>query len=371
MNSVLYVSYDGLKEPLGQSQVWPYVRGLAEKGYEFELLSYEKPGVPLRYREKLMPGVYWTALRYHKKFSILATLFDLKLGFFVASWLILTKRVKFMHARSYVPALLVYVLSIIYQRPWIFDTRGLWADEKVDSGAWDRRSFVYRFFKKVEGVFFKQASALVVLTERFKEYLHDKTSVPVVVIPTCVDLESFSFKNDEKSPSGVLVYLGSLGGLYMGKEILQFYRYWRKFAKNPKLWVISHSNFTSDEPDVHYLKVDYTEIPALLQKAQASVCFIKPAFSKLASAPTKLGELLACGIPVAANVIGDMGLVLGDSSAGVLVRSFDDSTLEKCAHELWEHSSSMKVRREARALAEKWFSLENAVQKYGEIYERF
>ncbi len=362
------MTYDGLKEPLGQSQVWPYVRGLAEKGYEFELLSYEKPGVPLRYREQLMPGVYWTALRYHKRFSVMATLFDLKLGFLVASWLILTQRVKLMHARSYIPALLVYMLSVVYRRPWIFDTRGLWADEKVDSGSWSPNSLVYRFFKRAERVLFRHANTVIVLTERFKGYLYDKTSSRVVVIPTCVDLDTFVTMSEANQSTGILVYLGSLGGLYMTEEVLRFYRYWRNIANNSQLWVISHSEFKAMESDIRCLKVEHHEVPELLKQAQAGICFIKPSFSKLASAPTKLGEFLACGVPVAANIIGDMQRVLQGSLAGVVLSDFSDESLERAARKLYECSRNLQVKIEARKLAEKWFDLEKAVERYGNVY---
>ena len=41
MIKALYVSYDGLLDPLGQSQVLPYVEALA-KSHEITVLSFEK-----------------------------------------------------------------------------------------------------------------------------------------------------------------------------------------------------------------------------------------------------------------------------------------------------------------------------------------
>ena len=40
---VLYISYDGLLDPLGQSQVVPYVRELARRGVALTVISFEKP----------------------------------------------------------------------------------------------------------------------------------------------------------------------------------------------------------------------------------------------------------------------------------------------------------------------------------------
>ncbi len=43
MKEILYLSYDGMTDPLGQSQVLPYICGLAKHGYTFTLISCEKP----------------------------------------------------------------------------------------------------------------------------------------------------------------------------------------------------------------------------------------------------------------------------------------------------------------------------------------
>ena len=42
MKRVLYISYDGLTDPLGQSQILPYLQHLAKESYQFTILSFEK-----------------------------------------------------------------------------------------------------------------------------------------------------------------------------------------------------------------------------------------------------------------------------------------------------------------------------------------
>jgi len=39
---VLYISYNGMLEALGQSQVIPYLRELSRRGVRFTLLSFER-----------------------------------------------------------------------------------------------------------------------------------------------------------------------------------------------------------------------------------------------------------------------------------------------------------------------------------------
>jgi hypothetical protein len=86
MATVLYLSYDGLMEPLGQSQVWQYLSGLSENHHIF-LISFEKradwENESERARIKAAvaaKGVTWKPLRYHKRPSALATAFDIAQG---------------------------------------------------------------------------------------------------------------------------------------------------------------------------------------------------------------------------------------------------------------------------------------------------
>ena len=39
---VLYLSYNGMLDPLGQSQVLPYLKELSKLGVRFTLLSFER-----------------------------------------------------------------------------------------------------------------------------------------------------------------------------------------------------------------------------------------------------------------------------------------------------------------------------------------
>ena len=42
MKKILFLSYDGMTDPLGQSQVIPYLEGLSKSGYGITILSFEK-----------------------------------------------------------------------------------------------------------------------------------------------------------------------------------------------------------------------------------------------------------------------------------------------------------------------------------------
>jgi glycosyltransferase involved in cell wall biosynthesis len=389
---VVYITYDGVGDQLGQSQVLPYVRGLAGRGHRFDLVSFEKPGAPLALAREIAPGVRWTALRYHKRPTLPATLFDMAQGLGAASLAALVRRADLVHVRSYVPAAIAAPLAAAARVPLLFDMRGLWADEKVDAGTWPRDGGLYRATKRIERRLLGLADGVTVLTNVARRYLRERYEyrseipAPIAVIPTCADLDRFS-PDAQPDPAlaaalagaRTLVYVGSFGTWYMGRAMVRFYLAWRRaVAPRPARFLVVTRDDAGEvaaalreggaagELVVRAARND--EVPSLVRAADAAVCFISPVFSKLASAPTKLGELLGCGLPVAANIVGDMAEVLEGSPAGVVVDDVD--ALEAPARALAEASARPETAALARALAERWFSLDRAVDAYDALYAR-
>ena len=127
---ILYVTYDGLLEPLGQSQVLAYQEKLSEN-FDIFLLSYEKP-IDLRNSRILddmqkrisNTSIQWSIRTYHKTPSILATAYDIFAGFIHCSYLVWKHKINIIHARSYPPALLALFLKYLFDVKFIFDMRG-------------------------------------------------------------------------------------------------------------------------------------------------------------------------------------------------------------------------------------------------------
>src|SRR5688572_18539164 len=83
---ILYVSYDGMLEPLGQSQVLAYLERLAT-GRRIHLMSFEKSSDwSDTARRDAMRGrmddanIVWHPLRYHKRPTAPATAYDIAAG---------------------------------------------------------------------------------------------------------------------------------------------------------------------------------------------------------------------------------------------------------------------------------------------------
>src|SRR5215470_203124 len=236
----LYLCYFGLREPLVQTQVLPYLRELGRSRITAHLLTFE-PGWPhswsdeerAGWRKRLREdGVEWRALAYHRKPSALATLYDILVGTLTAVRLARRERIGVLHARAHIPLAMALLARRLCGAKVIFDIRGLVADEYVDAGIWRTTGPVYRTIKWIERIGIARAEQIVVLTERMSAWLvEDLKADPakIEVIPCCADFSRFDEKSSGAAPetgavdSFEVVYAGSVTGLYLLEEMGRFF----------------------------------------------------------------------------------------------------------------------------------------------------
>ncbi|WP_159038545.1 glycosyltransferase [Brumimicrobium mesophilum] len=400
-HKVLYLSYDGMTDSLGQSQVLPYLSGLAKKGINIHLVSFEKKefsnDIPRIKKLCEENGVVWHPQNYTKKPPLISTVKDIRRMKKVA--LSLHEEVGFnlVHCRSYIPAIIGRLLQKKMDLKLVFDMRGFWADERIEGGIWDKKSPIfkraYNFFKRKEIEFFNESDAIVSLTNNGKQEIESWDNIPnhppIEVIPCCADLEHFrSDKVDSKTVNEkriqlgiskddfVLGYVGSIGTWYMLPEMLDYYAVLRQQKSKCKFLFISREpkenivNLALEkgipENEIIVTGTTHNEIPTYISLFDFSIFFIRPTFSKKASSPTKQGELMALGIPIICNAgVGDTDLIIKDSHAGIVLESLNKESYEACNLDPSEYDKD-----EIRAGAEKWYSLKNGVEKYFGIYEK-
>ena len=390
--SILYISYDGLLEPLGQSQVLAYQEQLA-KDFDIILMSFEKPA-DLNNHQLLhsmqdrisKTSIKWIARRYHKAPSILATSYDLLAGIIHCSYLVWRYKIKVVHARSYPPALIALFLKKFFGIKFLFDMRGFWADERVDGNIWNKDSQIYRVTKSLEESFIVNSDHIISLTNAAVNEMEQfpylaSASLPISVISTCVDLEKFIPKDKNiESENFILGYLGTVGTWYLFEETIQAFKILLEIRPLAKILIINrgehkfiqeslvNQGISLDLVEIRSAKHD--EIPCLIKSMSAAVFFLKPLFSKQAAAPTKLGELLASGIPCLTNAgVGDMGNIIRNGGVGVAINGFSNSAIEDGVNELIELTKQEDIIEKCRKTAELNFSLEDGIKSYAKIYK--
>ena len=392
---VLYLTYNGLTEPLGRRQVLPYVLGLAARGWRFVVVSFEKvetaDEVARRQVAALLEGAgaEWIPRRYHKRPSLGATSFDVSAG--IAAVLRHRQDVGLIHARSTVPAMMAAAAARALRIPWVFDVRGLVAEEYADGGHWSRDGFLFRLTSAAESRLLRSAPGLVFLTERIRDEFARRPAwpeKPTAVIPCAVDLEEFSppagareraRSTLELEPGPVLTYSGSLGSWYRLREMLEFYDVAAGEIPGLSLLILTPSEgdaraLVAGHPRAARIRVRKArpeEMPEYLGAADAGLCFLGDHHSKAASSPTKYGEYLASGLAVITNPwTGDAAGLAGDP-AWILVDAFTRSAYAEAARRLRDAlADPPRLRKAAHALASRCFSLGEAVSRYEQLYRR-
>ncbi|MES1197802.1 MAG: glycosyltransferase [Chitinophagaceae bacterium] len=400
---VLYISYDGMTDPLGQSQVIPYLQQLTKRGYEFTILSVEKKK---RFRESekkirqllAETGIKWETLLFTKHPPVISKIYDQWRLNNKAISLFRQQKFDLIHCRSYVAAATAIKLIDRYQVPFLFDMRGFWVDERVDSGHWNIHNpfyrFLYKVYKKKEKNYFSKSAHIISLTQKGKEELINNYRIPVdkiSVIPCYADLEHFDYRKiseEEKQKARkqlgiadgqkVLSYLGSLGGWYMTDEMLDFFAAMKTKIPGAVFLLITQDDremilakaatkgITSEH--IRIQPANRNEVPQYLSVSDWSIFFIKDVYSKRASSPTKQGEIMAMGIPIICNDIGDTGKIVEESGAGIVIRHFNTDQYYTVTDQLENLLSLDKAN--IRESAFKYYDLKTGAEEYLAAYRR-
>ncbi len=399
---VLYLTYDGLSDPLGQSQVLPYLSGLSQNGHDITIVSFEKKETLskqfTRLEEELKEKkIHWIILTYTKRPPVLSTIFDIIKLRIKCFQLQRQNHYQSVHCRSYITSFIGLQLQKKFRLKFIFDMRGFYADERVDGGLWNQKKVIYRiiyqYFKRKEASFILSANKIVALTYAAKKILSDKfpsAESKISVIPCCVDTQLFdpekidpaiqqALKNKVsiKEDTFVLSYLGGLGTWYLLDDMLDFYkRVLQNYSSSKFLFITQNPEKeildaalrkNINVENIIVLKASRSEVPLFLSLSTVSIFFIMPSFSKMASSPTKQAEVLAMGIPIVCNTnIGDTEFVINKSAAGVLVDKFTDEAFDQAIGKI--PLLLKKDKAEIRMAGIDMFSLTNGVAAYQKIY---
>ena len=397
----LYISYDGLTDPLGQSQVLPYIEGLSSKGIQFHIISFEKKDRFKKLKETIenrcgKAGIAWFPLMYTKNPPLISTVLDLRKMSKLAFKLHKETNFDVVHCRSDLPALIGSKLQKQGVK-FIFDMRGFWADERVEGNIWSLKNpvfkWAYNFFKKKELSFFKKADAVISLTNNGKKEIlswREFKDLPpyIQVIPCCVDLDKFDPNRIEHSEvveakkelnlassDFILGYVGSIGTWYMLDEMLDFYCSIRERYETPQFLFISGESETFikqkavekqiPQEEIVVKSVPHSVVPLYLSVFDFSIFFIRPTFSKKASSPTKQGELMALSIPIICNAgVGDTDAIVEKYNSGEVITTLNEEAYSNIPLKPNDYDVS-HIRKGALEV----YSLEKGVENYYNVYE--
>jgi glycosyltransferase involved in cell wall biosynthesis len=299
-----------------------------------------------------------------------------------------------VHCRGYIAAILGLNLKKTYGTKFIFDMRGWWADEKLESGLWSNPIFklVYKYFKKLEKDFFTYSDYSISLTYAGKEQIIKAKLKEnnVEVIPTCVDFDAFKpysqnirdevrLELDIRPNAKVLLYSGALGANYNNEGIFKIYTialerytdlYFLILSKDDISYVNSElKKYNIDQAKVRIVSSPFNKVYRYLIAGDIGVILYKKQFSAIGRSPTKLGEYWACGLPIISiNGLGDLDEIIKKyPQGGNLVSDLESENILQVIDELFTKSENKTLLRK---YAQDYFSIESGVDKYNDVYKK-
>jgi glycosyltransferase involved in cell wall biosynthesis len=396
----LFISYDGLLDPIGSSQILPYIKAISGENQSIHIISFEKKerfmlsGNTLLL-ELLESNIGWTPLIFSSKYGAFGKLYDLLKMYVVSMWLSLRLAVQTVHARGHVAAQICLLLKSVFSLNFIFDCRGLWVDERVNKGGWNLAkpfdNLQYKFFKWIEKKIFIRSDIIIVLTEAVIDEILKLVNIPrqnITVIPCCADYELF-FPCDESSrvklrsmlnigDAIVLGYLGSIGPMYKFESYVRMVQLANSTNKKALGLIVTHDvavaqrklNLIIRHEEMKFFRIvtaSRKEVPSYINCFDVMVNFLTYSYARIATSPTRNAESYACGVPVICNSgIGDVDLHTEMLDAGLILHDFNDSTLLDAVNQL--ESILLKGGERLRVDSRKIFGLEIAESRYKNVY---
>lgn len=390
-SEVLYISIDGIMEPLGYSQVLKYLEKLS-KNYTINLITFEKKtdlenlsGLNKLIRICDDHNIYWHRIKYRNSQLGLGKLINIFNLITAPLYIFFTKKIVLVHIRSYMPGIVIPILRTMFKFNLIFDMRGFWADEKHDRLNWNKKSFKYKFFKSLERYLINNSQHVISLTQASKDIIikeFNAVSSSIEVIPTCVDFDEFSrTSNFSKNDTLTIGYLGSIDTAYDFTKFLFLitqlqtslkYTICLKILTNKTLEDISKL-IPKNVMSKIKLEVKYVERNNLSEEISTfdflGFC-LKENFSVNASMPTKIGESLACGVPLICNSFNsDIENIINKNDVG-LIYDFKNKLSEQNLNKLIQILEDKSIHLRCSKIANKYFSLEKGAGVYLNLYNK-
>ena len=395
----LYISYDGIADPLGQSQIVPYLKGISKKA-NIHVISFEKTHSSSEYIDNLVRDfdqhkITWDRLVFSNKKGFFFKAYD----FFVLHKEVLkyliSSNIDVIHSRGLPPAITATFMGLFFRVKLLFDMRGLWADERITKGGWSDNNWIdkfqYKIFKQLERFVIKRSSRVVTLTESVideLEKIQPGVSEKITTIPCAADFRHFFPEHDLKraelklnGSDFILGYLGSVGPLYQFDKFLDLFKVLKINNENIKALIVTNnlneasdqikkSNLSLTDSNLILTGATRAEVSGYINCMDVMVSFCTNAYSAKGASPTKIGEALACGVPVLSNKgIGDTDAILSYINGGMILPQLESNDFSKYTKQIME--LKLLKSKDLSQRAKRIFDLEIAINKYLKVYETF
>lgn len=300
------------------------------------------------------------------------------------------KKVNTLHAWCTPGGAIAYIVSIFTGKPLVLDSFEPHAETMVEGGTWNEISFAYRLLFRLEKLQLKRAREVICAAPGMIAHSQQKYGIKkqrYFVKSACVDLNLFNYDIPaDKKLTGiplkenVCVYAGKFGGIYLEREVFDFFKaccdHWK--GNFTVLLLTSHS----DEEIQKYCDlaglplevvvkrfVTHREVPLYMELATFGFCPVKPLPSKQFCTPIKNGEYWAMGLPVVitANISTDSDIIQKED-IGYVLNMLSASEYKRALKKLDELKQQINLKARIRQVAVRERNFETSALIYRTIY---
>lgn len=393
INNILYLTYDGINDPLGQSQIAPYIEGIAEQNFNFHIISFEKKHSKTNYDFKNNFVINWKKYKFTKRLFYFGKIYDYFRFLAISMQYTRKNNIHCIHARGFITGFVALLIFKLFKTKYIYDSRGLWVDERLDNNSLNKKNLisnlVYNILKIIEKKIFFNANEVIVLTFKVKKYLSLNNYCKInyiTVIPCAADYDKFKLypdisllkkKFNINSSSFIISYNGSITGVYLFEEMLKIFEKINFFFKNSYFLVITNNVLDANKillecnqkikKNVIIVNATRDEMPKYLSLSDVDFFMINPTFARTASFPTKLSESFAMNKVVICNSgIGDVDFFLNKYKLGKIIKKYD------VFNKFYFLRTYLQIinTNNNRSKTHNFFDLKVAIKRYKRVYSK-
>jgi len=279
-----------------------------------------------------------------------------------------------------------YWYSLRKKAPFILEIRDLWPAAMIELGVM-KKGFITNILEKMELFFYRKSKKLIMVTKSFKENVVDRgiDGNKVHVITNGVNQKLFYPKEKNKliidkyelDDKFIISYVGAHGisqnlstilkvakGLEKEKDI-QFL-FIGEGAEKDKLKDIASEQEISN---VTFIDSQPKElIPEFYNISDISLIPLKNIELFKTFIPSKMFEIMACGIPIVASLEGEAADILNESKAAEVVKPDNPEEIMQAIIKLKNDKVLLeKLRENGPTFVEKNYSRRKLAEKYLEI----
>ena len=395
---IVYLSFDGILQPLGWSQVARMLCALTAPSRAYRLVSLEREAdladtqrAAQARRTLLVHDIAWDPIVYREGGAAVVSRNVMRARRSVRN-AIKEHNANLVHARGYQSGWVARSMKRSMSVPYVFDFRGYWIDERRDARRWFSTQSAYKIAKHVEHGLFQDADAVVSLTELAADDVRKGTfgtwprHKPVVTIPTCADYEAFVIPENklalrkqvlpELGDKTLFGFVGSVNVSYRLQAALELFAGLERRIPSAHLLCVTQNaapmraaiaNAGLHESSCTVRSFSHARMPEVVPCIDWGLVLLNTTYAKRASMPTKLAEFFASGVRPIAQGCNDefLGWVRRASSGVAIERSQLDPAAVAASIKNAEATSPTL----ARSRTEPHFSLRSGVARYADLLD--